>query len=56
MEVSVLSLTVASAGIDERLSDVAADRYEGDPAAGIVNPRLSDVFGLVIRQDVKYRV
>ncbi|GAB1690698.1 hypothetical protein KRM28CT15_25010 [Krasilnikovia sp. M28-CT-15] len=24
---------------------------EADPAAGIVNPRLSDVFGLVIRQD-----
>ncbi len=22
-----------------------------DPAAGLVNPRLSDVFGLVIRQD-----
>ena len=24
---------------------------EADPAAGIVNPRLSDVFGLVVRQD-----
>jgi hypothetical protein len=27
------------------------DGDKGDPAVGIVNPRLSDVFGLVIRQD-----
>jgi hypothetical protein len=33
------------------LGDVAADGDKVDPAAGIVNPRLSDVFGLVIRQD-----
>jgi hypothetical protein len=30
---------------------VAANDDKVDPAAGIVNPRLSDVFGLVIRQD-----
>jgi hypothetical protein len=30
---------------------VATDSDEVDPAAGIFNPRLSDVFGLVIRQD-----
>jgi hypothetical protein len=30
---------------------VAADSDKADPAAGIFNPRLSDVFGLVIRQD-----
>lgn len=30
---------------------MAATDGEGDPGAGIVNPRLSDVFGLVIRQD-----
>jgi len=35
----------------EGLGDVAADGDEHDLAAGIVNPRLSDVFGLVIRQD-----
>jgi len=27
------------------------DGKTSDPAHGIVNPRLSDVFGLVIRQD-----
>jgi len=36
---------------DERLGYVAVDDDRVDPAAGIVNPRLSDVFGLVIRQD-----
>lgn len=30
---------------------MAANGDKGDPAAGMVNPRLSDVFGLVIRQD-----
>ncbi|MEV7227300.1 hypothetical protein AB0M79_09805 [Polymorphospora sp. NPDC051019] len=30
---------------------MATGNNEADPAAGIVNPRLSDVFGLVIRQD-----
>ena len=30
---------------------MAVDDDRVDPAAGIVNPRLSDVFGLVIRQD-----
>ena len=34
------------------MGDVAAaDIYMADPASGVFNPRLSDVFGLVIRQD-----
>lgn len=36
---------------DRGVGDVAADGDEDDPGDGIVNPRLSDVFGLVIRQD-----
>jgi hypothetical protein len=49
--VSGLSVSLASQGNDGRLGDVAADGDKVDPAAGIVNPRLSDVFSLVIRQD-----
>lgn len=36
---------------NERLGKVAANGDDGEPAAGLINPRLSDVFGLVIRQD-----
>lgn len=42
---------VALRDTDGGPGEVAANRDGEDPADGIVNPRLSDVFGLVIRQD-----
>lgn len=48
---SVLSVNVTARRGDEGRGGVATDDDEVNPAAGIVNPRLSDVFGLVIRQD-----
>ncbi len=50
-KVSGLSDNVPARRIDEGRHGVATDDDTGDPAVGIVNPRLSDVFGLVIRQD-----
>lgn len=50
-KLSGLSDSVTKRRRAEGRDSVAADSDEGDPAAGIVNPRLSDVFGLVIRQD-----
>ncbi len=50
-KVSEHSVNVTVRRSDEGRDGVATDHDKDDPAAGIINPRLSDVFGLVIRQE-----